>query len=195
MTARWVVDEVAEQRNLDITWQPISLLVKNKPDPDSDYFAPVNKTHNMLRVMESVRAAEGDDAFFSLYWELGTRIHHDRDLDFDMADALEAVGLDTSHAAALDDESFDAEIKTRMDAGLALTGDDVGTPIIALDGAVDDDGNAERVALFGPVITKAPKGELALQLWDGFVAMATVPGFWEVKRTRTERPDFGDRPS
>ncbi len=195
MTARWVVDEVADKRNLNITWQPISLLKKNQPAPDSDYFGPVNATHNMLRVMESVRAAEGDDAFFRLYWELGTRIHHDKDRDFPMVDALEAVGLDVSHAAALDDESFDAEIDTRMSAGLALTGDDVGTPIIALDGPVGDGGEAERVALFGPVITKAPTGDLAVELWDAFTTMASVPGFWEVKRTRTQGPDFGERPS
>jgi hypothetical protein len=50
------------------------------------------------------------------------------------------------------------------------------------------------VALFGPVITRVPEREQALRLWDSFVGMATVPGFWEVKRTRTQRPDFGERP-
>ncbi len=190
MTARWVVDVVQQDRDLDITWQPISLLRKNKPDPDSSYFGPVSKTHNMLRVMESVRATDGDDAFFKLYWELATRIHHDKELDFDIADALRAVDLDVSHAAALDDEKWDEEIATRMDAGLGLTGDDVGTPIIAMD---DDEG--ERVALFGPVITRVPDQEQSLRMWDSFVGLATIPGFWEVKRTRTQSPEFGDRPS
>jgi hypothetical protein len=86
-------------------------------------------------------------------------------------------------------KKWDAEIRKRMKAGLDLTGDDVGTPIIALD---DVDGN--RVALFGPVITEVPKTETSLQLWDGFVAVARVPGFWELKRTRTKRPEFGKRP-
>ena len=98
-------------------------------------------------------------------------------------------GLDPALAAAFDDDSWDAEIAARMNRGLELTGTDVGTPIIAL----DRDGGG-RVALFGPVITRVPKGETALRLWDSFVNMAAIPGFWEVKRTRTERPEFGDRP-
>lgn len=139
--------------------------------------------------MESVRAAEGNDAVFKLYWEYGRRIHHDKDREFSAADALDSVGLDKGHAAAFDDDAWDTEITTRMDVGLALAGNDIGTPIIAFD---DDDG--DRVALFGPVITRVPTKEQSLRLWDGFVGMATVPGFWEVKRTRTERPEFGDRP-
>ncbi len=189
MTARWVVDEVAPERDLNILWQPISLLEKNKPDPDSDYYGPVAKTHGLLRVMESLRAAEGDDAVFPLYWEYGRRIHHDKDRDFDPAVALKAAGADEAHAAAMDDESWDEVIRERMGQGLALSGDDVGTPLIAFKNT-----DGEKVALFGPVITRVPEREQSLKLWDGFVAMATTPGFWEVKRTRTERPDFGDRP-
>jgi hypothetical protein len=189
VTARWVVDEVAPARDLNITWQPISLLFKNEPAEDSDYFAPVNFTHNLLRVMESVRAADGDDAVFPLYWEYGRRLHHDQNRDFTAVEALEAVGLDATHATAFDDESWDHEIRTRMDVGLELAGNDIGTPIIAFD---DDDG--EKVALFGPVITRVPPTEQSLKLWDGFVACATIPGFWELKRTRTERPEFGTRP-
>ncbi len=189
MTARWVVDVVSPERDLNITWQPISLLKKNQPAEDSDYYEPVARTHKYLRVMESLRAADGDDAVLPLYWEYGRRIHHDGERVFDPADALAAIGVDTAHAAAMEDESWDAEIDKRMGEGLALSGDDVGTPLIAF-----EDDNGEKVALFGPVITRVPPKEQALRLWDGFVAMATVPGFWEVKRTRTESPEFGDRP-
>ena len=77
-----------------------------------------------------------------------------------------------------------------MAVGIDLAGNDIGTPIIAFD---NDDG--DRVALFGPVITRVPTTEQSLKLWDGFIACATTPGFWELKRTRTERPEFGDRPS
>jgi hypothetical protein len=51
----------------------------------------------------------------------------------------------------------------------------------------------ERVGFFGPVVSPAPTGETAGQLWDGFLLMATVPGFYEVKRTRTEEPRFDMR--
>lgn len=189
MTARWVVDEVAPSRDLNITWQPISLLEKNQPSTDSEYYAPVARSHKHLRVMESVRTTDGNDGVFKLYWELGRRNHHDQDRTFDIADALTAVGLDTSHAAAFDDESWDAEIAKRMGVGLELAGTDIGTPIIAF----DNDDN-ERVALFGPVITRVPTSEQSLRLWDAFIDMGKIPGFWEVKRTRTERPEFGERP-
>ncbi len=50
--------------------------------------------------------------------------------------------------------------------GIGRVGQDVGTPVIAVDGT----------AFFGPVISPAPKGDEALRLWDGVVAVAVVPG-------------------
>ena len=188
MTARWAV-EVAPQRNLDIRWKPISLLLKNEPEPGSDYHDPVMKTHRMLRVMESVRAAEGEAPMKDLYFALGTAVHHDKQLDFDIGDLLSGLGLDPGHAAAADDVGFDAAIEASMDDGLGLTGDDVGTPIIAVKRS-----DGERVAYFGPVITARPEGDKALLLWDSLMAMMDIDGFWELKRTRTEGPQFGDRP-
>ena len=188
MTARWVVEVVQPERDLTITWQPISLLFKNQPEPDSEYYAPVVQTHNLLRVMESVRADLGDDAAFSFYWEAGRTVHHDQELGKPAAAILEAAGLSAEHAGAYDDEKWDAEIRTRMDQGLALVGNDVGTPIIAF----DNDG--EKLGIFGPVISRVPRGDDGLKLWDAMVTMSTMPMFWELKRTRTEGPQFGDRP-
>ena len=34
----------------------------------------------------------------------------------------------------------------------------------------------------------------SVAMWDALVAMMDVEGFWELKRTRTERPDHGERP-
>jgi len=178
VTARWVVDEVQPARGLKITWQPISLFFKNQPEPDSGFHAPTERTLMLLRVMEALRAAEGDDAVGRLYFAFGARIHHDGELDFDVAEVLTELGY-----------ALDEEIRTRMDAGLALTGDDVGTPIIAF-----DDRNGDRQGYFGPVITRVPPTEDALAMWDALVTMMNVQGFWELKRTRTERPEFGERP-
>ena len=193
MTARWVVDVVQPERDLNITWQPISLLFKNNPPEDSEYFEPVNHTHKLLRVFESVKAADGMDAAFQFYWEAGRNIHHDgiRDVDDPAISAetlLKNAGLDVAHAAAFDDESFDAIIREKMDEGLALVGQDVGTPIISFP---SDNG---KIGIFGPVISRAPQGEEGLALWDAMVTMSTMDGFWELKRTRTESPDFGERP-
>lgn len=193
MTARWVVDVVQPERDLNITWQPISLLFKNEPPEDSDYYRSSLHTHKLLRVFESVKASGGNDAAFAFYWECGRVIHHDSIHDWSdprvSAEALlQNVGLDVSHAAAFEDDSWDAIIREKMDAGLALVGNDVGTPIIAFDAP---DG---RVGIFGPVISRAPQGEEGLKLWDAMATMATMDGFWELKRTRTVGAEFGERP-
>jgi hypothetical protein len=180
---------IAPERDLEIVWEPISLLIKNDPPADSPHYAPLVWTYGLLRVLESVRATQGEAAVGELYVEYGRRIHHDREREWDVALALEAVGLPATHAAAFDDETWDAEIGRRMDSGLALVGTDVGTPIIAFH---TEDGR--EVAAFGPVITKVPPIKDALALWDAFVTLVELDGFWEIKRTRTTGPEFGDRP-
>lgn len=178
MTSRWLVS-VASDRDLDIRWRPISLLRKNGLGPGDAYYDHASATHRMLRVI----VGAGDAAAGDLYAAFGRHIHHEGATEVDIAGVLAELGLDAALAAAADDESFDAAIAASMDEALALVGDDVGTPIIAIDGP---DG---RVGLFGPVITRMGTHEECLRLWDGFVAMATAPGFFELKRTRTEFPD------
>jgi len=190
VTARWVVDGVQPERDIQITWQPISLYFKNEPDESNPRFSWYERSHNLLRVMESIRAEEGSKAVQAFYWELGRRIHHDKNfMDFDIADVLDAIGVSSDHESAFDNPLFDEEIRERMRKGIALAGEDIGTPIIALD---DHDG--QRVGIFGPVITRVPKGEESVKLWDSVVTLTTTPGFWELKRTRTEKPEFGERP-
>ena len=191
MTARWVVERVAPHRGVVVTWEPISLLFKNDPDPASEGYPRYAHTRSLLRVMESVRTADGNDGVFRAYWEFGTQTHHHRVREeLDVSDALRTAGIDPVHAAAYDDEAWDPEIRRRMDVGLQLAGDTIGTPIIAF-----DTGEGERVGIFGPVITRVPSPEQSLRLWDGMVSVATVPGFWELKRTRTETPEFGSPPA
>ena len=148
----------------------------------------------MLRVIEAVRETAGtpdtgNADVFKFYWELGSRIHHDKDIDFDVADALTAVGLDASLAAAADDVVWDEKIRVSMGDGLGLVGNDVGTPIIATVNS-----NGDRAGYFGPVITKIPPTDQSLKMWDSLMAMMDIDGFFELKKTRTEGPDFGPRP-
>lgn len=165
-------------------------MFKNDVQPDAENYPAVFKTHQMLRVMEAVRADLGEVAVQRWYLLAGTIVHHDDERDTaDLAAMLDHLGFDPKLAEAADDEAWDAEIRTRMDIGLELAGNDIGTPIIAMDNA-----DGERQAYFGPVIIRVPPGDLSLKLWDALTAMMDVPGFWELKRTRTERPEFGDRP-
>ncbi|MCY3538749.1 MAG: disulfide bond formation protein DsbA [bacterium] len=191
MTARWVVEEVKPNRDLQVEWEPISLMFKNDPQEGSDRHQKTYRTHGMLRVMESVRTELGNEGVFRAYWAFGTHIHHDKKLfGFEVADVLTRNDIDARHAEAFEDQSWDEEIRRRMNAGLTLVGDDVGTPIISM-----EDSSGVQVGMFGPVITQVPGTEESLRLWDGLVAVSTVPGFWELKRTRTEDPRFGNRPT
>ena len=197
MTARWAVDVVQPERDLEITWEPISLLFKNEPEPDNPFYAANVFTHGLLRVMQAVNEGEGNQAAGSLYRQYGAVLHHDRvagtvDLEElaagDATPFLEAAGLPVDFNAAFADESWDTNIEERMQAGLDLVGTDVGTPIIAFDTAKG------RRGIFGPIISRMPEGGEGVELWDAMVKMSTMDGFWELKRTRTEDPEFPERP-
>lgn len=185
MTSRWLVDEVVPARDVEIDWQPISLLFKNEPDEDGDSYEPLLWTTKLLRVVEAMRAGGAADRIGDFYRVLGERIHHDEERYFDHVEILDDLGIDTAFGAAFADEEWDKAIRKGHDDGLSLVGDEVGTPIIAMEGP-----NGDRVGLFGPVISRKPTGDAAMKLFDGFVAMVETEGFWELKRTRTEGPQL-----
>jgi hypothetical protein len=135
--------------------------------------------------MESVRAAEGDAPIGGLYTAYGEHIHHQQDSTVAAAVVLAEVGLPAHHAEAATDESWDNVIRASMDEGLGLTGPDVGTPILGFESEP-----GKRIGLFGPVISRRLPLTDGLRLWDGLMLTAGIDSFWELKRTRTESPDF-----
>ncbi len=189
MTARWVKEVVEPQRNLTITWHPISLYEKNQPDSDNPFYEKMVHTNSLLRVAQSLEDTEGNEAFFKFYWEAGKRIHHDGDVFAKPETLLSDAGFATNHANAFNNEHFDTAIKERMNKGLALVGQDVGTPIISF-----TDTNGTERGIFGPVISELPTGAEGLKVWDAMTTLATMDGFWELKRTRTVQPNFGKKP-
>ncbi|MGY3128637.1 2-hydroxychromene-2-carboxylate isomerase [Agrococcus sp. UYP33] len=180
MTSRWL-GEVADTRGFDVDWQVMSLAVLNEGrDLPAEYLARMPRSMRLTRLVTAAREAGGDAVVKPLYDALGTRIHHDRRKDDDavVAEALAEVGLDASLADETD--ARDATLRGTHQAAIDLVGDDVGTPVVA----VDD------VAFFGPVVSPAPTGEEALRLFDGVVAAASIDGFFELKRSRTRGPVF-----
>jgi hypothetical protein len=95
------------------------------------------------------------------------------------------VGLPSTLAAAAHTDEFDEALRTSHHRGMDPVGQDVGTPVIHVPG-----GDGEVVAFFGPVVSPAPKGEDAGRLWDGVLAVAGTPGFFELKRSRDVEPMF-----
>jgi hypothetical protein len=113
---------------------------------------------------------------------MGTRIHPGGAKDYGqvIVEALDEVGLPADLARYADSDEYDEQLRASHAEGIGLVGEDVGTPVVAFDGT----------AFFGPVVTPAPKGEAAGRLWDGCVLVASTPGFFELKRTRTQGPQF-----
>lgn len=185
ITSRWLV-EVSEHRDLEVSWRTFSLRIKNR-DVDMDEKSVMRHELGLraLRVVEAARAEHGDSAVLPLYTEMGRRYHHDKDRDADLGNIVEAAGYERALASAADDKAWDAVIEASMKDALDLVGEDVGVPIISFDGSA---------GFFGPVLSPAPTGEAAAQLFDSLHAMATLDGFWELKRTRTNPPILADRP-
>ena len=183
ISSRWILN-AAEVRDVDVHWHVMSLAYLNsgRDDLPEEYRKLLASAWGPVRVVVAAEHAHGPEVVLPLYTALGTRRHIDgAELDRDtVLAALADVGLPAELADAMDTDAYDEAVKASHHLGMDQVGMDVGTPVIAVEG----------VAFFGPVVTPAPKGEAAGRLWDGVLLVAGTPGFYELKRTRTEAPDF-----
>ncbi len=194
MTSRWV-RMVQQQRGYAVEWRFISLRLLNAHIDYAAQFPPEYEAGHtaglrLLRVCARARDEHGPEAVARLYPALSTRVF---DVDPDRYDptnlvdlvaaALAEVDLPGSLGEALDDASWDAQLQAETDEALALTGRDVGTPILHV-------APPEGAAFFGPVISRLPSEEQAGELWDHVVGLATFPGFAELKRSLREKPQL-----
>ncbi|KUJ69311.1 disulfide bond formation protein DsbA [Streptomyces albus subsp. albus] len=189
MTSRWML-EVEKVRPVEVRWHVMSLAVLNENRLDElpeEYREAMRTAWGSVRVCIAAEQKHGNEVLGPLYTALGTRFHNQglpQNRETIVA-ALEEVGLPAELADAADTDAFDAELRASHASGIDLVGQDVGTPVIAVPGA-----DGEQIAFFGPVVTPAPKGEAAAKLWDGTLMVASTPGFYEIKRTRTQGPIF-----
>ena len=196
MTSKWV-RLVAEQRDYSVEWRLVSLrLLNSHIDYDSHFPPEYEAGHTaglrLLRMCARTREEHGPQALDPLYAALGRRIWDaPRSGDGDVAgrvpglarEALAEAGLPPGLADAVEDSGWDVQVKADTDAALALTGTDVGTPILHF-------APPEGVAFFGPVISRLPDPEQAVALWDHVIGLASFPGFAELKRSLRERPQL-----
>jgi hypothetical protein len=202
ITSKWV-RMVAAQRDYQVDWRFISLRILNAHIDYATHFPSYYEDGHtaglkLLRVAAKVRADHGRDAVGPLYAAIGTRLFDTkRDQALQAAeqaarDLVEAALVDANLpgdlVAALDDASLDDEIRGETEEALALTGRDVGTPILHFR-------PPDGTAFFGPVISRLPSPDDAVELWDHVIALAEFGGFAEIKRSLRERPRlaaFGD---
>lgn len=182
MSSRWMM-EVQRVREVDVTWSVMSLSVLNEGrELPPDYRALMDRAWGPVRVITAAALEHGDEVIKPLYDAMGTRIHPGGQQDFDavVSASLEEVGLPAELARYAGEDTVDEALRRSHQRAMDLVGDQVGTPVVAVNGT----------AFFGPVVTPAPVGEAAGRLWDGCLLVASTPGFFEIKRTRTLGPQF-----
>jgi 2-hydroxychromene-2-carboxylate isomerase len=182
ITSRWML-EVEQVRDVSVRWHVMSLSILNRGRDLSDEHADaMRRALGPVRVCIAAADKHGSDVLGPLYTAMGNRFHLEK-LPQDrptVEAALVEAGLPAELVDAMDDPSYDEALGASHEAGMALVGLDVGTPVIHVAGT----------AFFGPVVTPTPRGDQAAQLWDGVLLVAGVPGFYELKRTRDEQPSF-----
>ncbi|GAA2867813.1 DsbA family protein [Paenarthrobacter ilicis] len=182
ITSRWI-GEVEQVRGIETEWHVMSLSVLNEGrDLPDEYRAMMDDSWGPVRVIIAAQELHGSSYVKALYDAMGEQIHHqgNKDRTSVIQKSLAEVGLPAELARFAESDEYDAKLRASHEEGISKVGQDVGTPVVAFNGT----------AFFGPVLTRIPRGEDAGRLWDATVTLAGFPHFFELKRSRTENPEF-----
>jgi 2-hydroxychromene-2-carboxylate isomerase len=175
-TSRWLVS-VAPERGVDVRWRPFSLSILNGGETPEEHRPMMAASGKALRLVAALAADRREDTIGAFYTELGTRTH---DADTMLSDeivqaAADAAGI-ADAKAVLEDASWDDAVRTSHDEAFGSAGPDIGSPVLALEGAPR--------GMHGPIIGDVPPLDEALAIWDAVVPLARSGTFFELKRGR-----------
>jgi mycothiol-dependent nitroreductase-like protein len=182
IASRWIL-EVEKQRELELRFRLMSVAVLNERRPKQvvKRLLRMKGSWRPVRVGAAVEARWGEPALREFYTGFGTRYHVQgrRDRDAVLTEVLAEINAADLGSAA-DGTEHDEAVRRSHHEGMDPVGPNVGTPTIHVDG----------VAFFGPVLHSVPRGQQALDMFDGALLLARNPDFFELKRTLTGRPRF-----
>ena len=177
-TSRWM-REVRDRLGLEVSWRFFSLEEVNRIDGRKHPWERAwSYGWSQMRVGAYLRRVGMNEvdrwyaAIGSAFHERGVRTHEP---------AVHAALLDElGHPpgtldAALADTTTTDEVRADHDHALATLGA-FGVPTIVL---------PSGDTVFGPVVTPAPIGEAALELWDLVTAWRAFPHLYELRRPKT----------
>jgi len=174
--------EVEKVRPVHTVFHVMSLSVLNEGrDLDPDYLDAMKQGWIGVRAAIGVEEQYGIEALRDFYTALGTRYHPGRETVGDpevVKAALRECGFDPTIADRAQTDEYDEALRASHREGMEPVGEDVGTPVIHINGK----------ALFGPVVSPAPTGEAAGNLFDGVSKVTATDGFFELKRGRDRGP-------
>jgi 2-hydroxychromene-2-carboxylate isomerase len=176
-TSRWA-SELERAGEATIEWRLMSLGILNEGrEMPEKYREGMVRGARFLRALVAAGEEGGSDAVGRLYDALGTHLHEQHEVHADdvLLRSVADAGFDGSVADAADDESRDAAVRASHEEGQRRVGTESGSPITAYDGGA---------AFFGPVVVPVPTGDEARTLLTAMTALAKVPSFSELKRSR-----------
>ena len=182
ITSRWMLEVARLRPTVQPEFRAMSLYLLNEGrDLPAGYRKHIDSTQGLGRVAAAVQEEYGPGVFSQFYTAVGDLVHGQKRSDYDavVREALAQVGLPSELAAVAGSADYDDALAASHHEGMDPVGSDVGTPVIHIG----------DVAFFGPVLTRIPRGADALDVYDGAVALAGFPHFFELKRSRTEAPD------
>jgi 2-hydroxychromene-2-carboxylate isomerase len=169
------IREVAELLPLEVEWEILSLEYINREEPDNH---KLRQNRQALRLLARAAEIEGQAGIDALYLELGRAVHERQESlgdEVTLARALSTVGLPVTLLA---ETRADPDLDARLAEGYQAAVDSkaFGVPTLYI--------NASDRPIYGPLLDQVPLGYDAAEIWKHVSALAELPYFYELKRTR-----------